>query len=360
MRFLTALLSATLPLLANGQAQLLPAGEFAARDGRPGPGRKWTVTDERGQALAAQMNGVIQATPIVIDYEHQTLHKERNGQPAPAAGWIKSVTWLSGKGLVSDVEWTDKARAAINSGEYRYISPVITWDAATGDVTGVHLAALTNYPALLGMDAAVAALSSLTPNDSQEPPMQLLLSALAALLAMPTLATADEATAVAALKAWKPAQAPLPAALTTALGLQAGADEAAALSAITALKAPTPEAVQLVATLQQQVAALTAKVNGDEVAKAVDGAIEAGKLAAAQRDQYIALGNKDLAMLTAILAAAPAIPGLAGQGAAAKAAASGADKREAITALTTDQAAIATQLGIPHADYLKTLQAQAA
>jgi phage I-like protein len=359
MRWSTALLSASLPLLANGQAQLLPTGEFSARDGRPGPGRKWHVNDERGLQLAGAMNATIAATPIVIDYEHQTLHKERNGQPAPAAGWIKAVTWLSGKGLVSDVEWTDKARAAINAGEYRYISPVITWDRDSGEVTGVHLAALTNFPALLGMDAAVAALSTFQPSDDhQEPDMKLLLAALATFLNMPALA--DENAAIAALQAWKPPLAPLPEALTAALGLQAGADATAALSAVQALKTPNTATVELVTTLQQQLAALTAQVNGDAVVKAVDGAIEAGKLTAAQRDQYLSLGNKDMTMLTAILAAAPVIPGLAGQGAAAKAAAAGADTRQAVTALTADQTAIATQLGIAPADYLKTLQAEKA
>jgi phage I-like protein len=360
MRLLTALLSASLPLLANGQAQLLPAGEFSARDGRPGPGKTWRVSDAQGLKLAAAMNTTIAATPIVIDYEHQTLHKERNGQPAPAAGWIRSVTWLTGKGLLSDVEWTDKARAAINAGEYRYISPVITWDQDSGAVTGVHLAALTNFPALLGMDAAVAALSTLNDHAPQETPMKLLLAALATMMGQASLATADEATAVAAVQAWKPPPAPLPEALTTALGLAAGADATAALSAVAALKAPSTATVQLVTDLQGQLATLTAQINGAAVDRAVDGAIEAGKLTAAQREQYVALGKKDLAMLTAILAAAPVIPGLAGQGAAAKVAASGADTRQAITALTTDQQAIAAQLGIAPADYLKSLQAAAA
>ena len=41
-------------LLANDIAhvQLLPAGEFAAADGRPGPGRTWRLSDEQGRALA--------------------------------------------------------------------------------------------------------------------------------------------------------------------------------------------------------------------------------------------------------------------------------------------------------------------
>lgn len=351
MRFARSLLSASLPLLANGRAQLLPAGEFSARDGRPGPGKTWRVSDAEGAALAEAMNATTAATPIVIDYEHQTLHKERNGQPAPAAGWIKRTEWLAGKGLQAEVEWTERASAAIKAGEYRYISPVITWRPDTGAVTGVHLAALTNYPALLGMDAAQA-LSTLNEPDPEEPSMKLLLAALATFLGVSALDT--EAAALEALKAFKPKAAPLPDALSTALGLAAGADEAAALTAITALKAPASETVTLVASLQQQVAALTAQLQGDKVQGLVDDAIKAGKLTVAQREQYLQLGQKDLAMLTAILAAAPEIPGLKGQDASRK---GEQDKGGAITALTADQTAIASQLGIPAADFLKQLQA---
>jgi hypothetical protein len=119
---------------------------------------------------------------------------------------------------------------------------VITWDRDSGAVTGVHLAALTNYPALLGMDAAVAALSTLTSPDPEPPetaPMKLLLAALAAMLNQPALATADEATAVAALQGWRPPEGGRADALVAALGLTSGADEAAALSAIGALKSPS-------------------------------------------------------------------------------------------------------------------------
>lgn len=320
MRFATALLTTMLPLLANGQAQLLPVGEFSARDGRPGPGKTWRVSDEQGLKLAEAMNAVIASTPIVIDYEHQTLNTLKNGQPAPAAGWIRSVTWLTGKGLVSDVEWTERARAAITAGEYRFISPVITWNEVTGVVTGVHLAALTNFPALLGMDAAVAALSAL--NEPQEPSMKLLLASLATLLALPALAAAqDEAAAVSILQGWKPPKASLPEALTSALGLSASADESAALSAVTALKAPKasdPTTVQTIAALQQQVATLTAQVTGDKVTSTVDEAIKAGKLVPAQRDWAIGYGKNDLAALTTFIATAPVVP-LAGQtGGAAK------------------------------------------
>lgn len=140
MRFNVALLATALALpAALGQAQLLPAGKFAARDGRPGPGKQWSINDEQGLKLAADLNAIAARTPIVIDYDHQTLRAETNGQQAPAAGWIQDVAWRPGEGLFARVEWTLAARARIEAGEYRYISPVITSDA-NGNVTGVHLA----------------------------------------------------------------------------------------------------------------------------------------------------------------------------------------------------------------------------
>ena len=159
MRF-AALLATALPLLANGQAQLLPAGEFAARDGRPGPGKTWKLDDAAGTALAATLNAIAQRTPISIDYEHQTMLARSNGQPAPAAGWITAVDWRAGEGLFAQVNWTERARGHINANEYRYISPVIVYDAA-GHVVGLHNAALVSVPAIVGMEPVVAALAAL-------------------------------------------------------------------------------------------------------------------------------------------------------------------------------------------------------
>ena len=144
MRFYTALLAATLALssAASGQAQLLPFGEFAARDGRPGPGKTWKLTDAAGRALAAQLSTTAAKTPVVIDYEHQTLLAATNGRPAPAAGWITSATWRDGQGLFATVQWTAAARAAIDAREYQYISPVITSDEALVDYLSDRLVEL--------------------------------------------------------------------------------------------------------------------------------------------------------------------------------------------------------------------------
>lgn len=316
MRFATALLTASLPLATSGQTQLLPTGEFSARDGRPGGGLTWKIDDTQGRRIAAQMNAVAALTPIVIDYEHQTLLAAKNGQPAPASGWLDGgkVTWLDGKGLYGDVRWTKRAAEAIDAGEYAYISPVIAYDKATGAVQSVQMAALTNFPALLGMEPAVAALTALNHEDPQEPDMKLLLAALSTYLGVAALQ--DEAGAIAALQAHQAKPAPLSTALTAALGLQANADETAALSAVQALKAAentASTATAAMASMQAELATLTAKINGAELTGTVEKAIADGKLLPAQRDWALQLGKTNLAALTAFIASAPVIGALGGQ-----------------------------------------------
>ena len=203
-RLLIALLSASLSLTAAAVVQLLPAGEFAARDGRPGAGKSWTLSDAQGRQIAAALNAQSAQTRFLFDVDHQTIRAEANGQPAPAAGWATRFEWRPGQGLYAlDATWTDQARGWIESGKYAYISPVITFDAA-GAVTGVLMAAITNYPALLGMDAAVAQLNAQFLHTHHQPPetdMALLASLLAALGLPATTPETDAIAAVTALKA---------------------------------------------------------------------------------------------------------------------------------------------------------------
>lgn len=309
-----------MPLLGAGEAQLLPAGEFSARDGRPGPGKKWRVNDAQGLKLATSLNAVAQLTPIVIDYDHQTLRAEKNGQKAPAAGWIKSVEWRAGTGLFARVDWTATAQAEIDEKKYLYISPVITYDDA-GTVTGVLLAALVNYPAVTGMNAAVSALASQVPHpdpthDSQESDMALLaaLLALAGLPANTTEAQAiDHFTALNATVATLKAKPAVPVALSAALGLAATVDEAAALSAVAALKSTDAPTLQLITTLQAQVATLATAAADRALTELVDGAIAAQKYTPAMREPLLGIGRKDMASLQALITVAPVIPGLSGQ-----------------------------------------------
>jgi phage I-like protein len=385
-----AMLSALLPLDAAqalgtaagtgtagaGWVQLLPAGEFASRDGRPGPGRTWTVTDADGAALAADISRIAASTPIVIDYEHQTLHAPKNGQPAPAAGWILRAEWRAGQGLWGQVEWTDTARSEIQARRYRYISPVLVDDEATGRVTGVLLAAITNHPGLLGMSHLQTALSAAaqllappTTRTAPEPDMDLL-TALITALGLPA-GTSQETvlTRVSALSA-RPA---VPVALTAALGLPATATETAAAAAVQALSARVPAPAgagtaaaapdltaalaAVMAPLQAQVTALSARIAGDEVATLLDRAVAEHRVLPALRPQLETLGRSDITALRSLVAAMPVIPGLGGQTTDAQRQA--LEAGAGVTALTAQQTAIATQLGLDPKVYAQQLQAQA-
>jgi len=318
-----ALLAASLTLSAQAEVQLLPAGEFAARDGRPGPGQTWKLTDAAGRRIAAELTALSAQSGFVFDYDHQTIRAEANGQPAPAAGWATQFEWRTGQGLyATDVTWTEAAQARIQAGEYRYVSPVITFAKADGRITGVLMAAVTNYPALLGMEplgqALSAQLSAQFSTDPQEPPMKLL-AALAALFALPASATEDEAIAAVTKYKTEADQARAkPAALSgqlvTALGLQADATEAAALSAITTLQTQAKGAdattATTIAALQSQLATLTTAAAERQVNEVVQAALAAGKLLPAQKAWATDLGKRDLALLQGYVDGAPTVASL--------------------------------------------------
>lgn len=182
----------------TGRIQLFPAGEFAARDGRPGnlegvSARCWRCTAEDAARLTDDWRQKKSRT--VIDYEHQTLHTEKNGQPAPAAGWIVELVWEEGRGLFASVEWTARAREYIRAGEYKYISPTFCFDPKSGAVARLVSAALTNTPALDGMEPARAREKT----EENLPMKKETLDALRAFFALPE--NADETAVLAALKA---------------------------------------------------------------------------------------------------------------------------------------------------------------
>ncbi len=111
-------------------------------------------TFEMNQTIFEQMvaNYERSGIDIVCDYEHQTLW----GGEAPASGWIHKdpVSLKAENGeLLARIEWTDRAKAMIMSGEYRYLSPVFapnTLSQTDGANIGwtLHSVALTNKPFL--------------------------------------------------------------------------------------------------------------------------------------------------------------------------------------------------------------------
>jgi phage I-like protein len=369
---LIALLAAHLMVAADGTAQLLPVGEFSARDGRPGNGLVWRLDDAQGQALADRLSAIAALTPIVVDYDHATITTRGTGNTAPAAGWIKAVQWLAGKGLVATVDWTERAKGLISAREYLYISPVLEYDQATGEITGVLMASLVNYPALLGMDEVQAALSgqfgqpSRNPLDRGPAPLEKPMSKMIALSAIATLLglaeTATETDALARVTALQgeldalKARPLLTAALATALGVAPGADEAQALSAVATLKTAAGgagDALRQIAALQGELQQMRTTQAEAEIVRLAEDAITAGKFENAKRDRLIEMGRKDIAMLKGWIADAPIRPELAGTNLQAQRAAADAAAGGAPQTMSAEARQIAALMGVTPDEYLK-------
>lgn len=182
--------------------RVLPEGEFKSVDGRPvgmtiGDGtpvecKSWVLDKSQGEKLVAALKA--KQDELVIDYEHQTLKSAENGQPAPAAGWIKDYEWRE-DGLYALCEFTPNAQAMIDNKEYRYISPVFNFHHKTGLVTVLLNIALTNAAALDGLTdvMAKAALSLFSSTQNEDSVMnQELLERMQWMLNLPVGATVDE------------------------------------------------------------------------------------------------------------------------------------------------------------------------
>lgn len=181
--------------------QLLPAGEFRSRDGRPKECATWKIDGRIADRVIAF--AAARQTPFVIDYEHQTLYTEQNGKPAPAAGWFKSMEWRDGVGLFATApEWTAAAAAHIDAREYRFFSPVFSYDPVSGEVLQMLMGALTNNPGIDGMQDVVAAMSArfLDPDQPEEVRVnETLKKLLAAIGLAETTTEADALSTVVAL-----------------------------------------------------------------------------------------------------------------------------------------------------------------
>lgn len=144
---MTGAASSTVLALMSEQAgthtawvHLVPVGTFTGIDGR-GPYRLADAT-----SVIAETRKRSGKRKMVIDYEHQSINSQKNGKPAPAAGWIVGMEARS-DGIWGLVEWTEAAAAHIAKREYRYISPVFR-HAKDGTVISIDNAALTNSPNL--------------------------------------------------------------------------------------------------------------------------------------------------------------------------------------------------------------------
>ncbi|MDX7808703.1 phage protease [Aeromonas caviae] len=362
-----AVLDAVLGPSDDGWHQLLPVGPFKARDGRPFdvPGGHWQLDKTIATTLINRAKALGQ--DILIDYDHQTLKVDQNGQPAPAAGWYNGdeIEWREGEGLFIKPRWTERAAALVAAKEYRFLSAVFPYDAQ-GRPLELRMTAITNDPGVVGMQALAALSAQLiqpgqpaTPAHAahKETPMNELLKKLLAKLGIEL--TGD------------PTDEQLQKALTEIDSLQASAKKApeleAALSAektaLAALKAQTTSVQQggqvdlaqfvPVATynaLVTQVAALTAQVDTTDAATLIKEARTAGKVVAAEEEYLTAFAaQKGVAALKALLEPRPAIAALT----ASQTAAVTLPEKKGEAVLSAEDKYAADQLGISHEDFAK-------
>ncbi|MDD2722223.1 MAG: phage protease [Gallionella sp.] len=138
------------------EAHLLPVGPFRAVDGRPVECKAWQLD----AAIAAKVIALAASrkNDILIDFEHQSLRSRDNGKRADAAGWIpRTLEWRDGIGLfAANITWVGETQELIAQKRYRYISTVFYYSCDTGEVLEIVSVALTNTPAIDGLDPLAA------------------------------------------------------------------------------------------------------------------------------------------------------------------------------------------------------------
>jgi phage I-like protein len=299
------------------EAHLLFSGSFRAADGRPREVSAWQL--DSAIACAVILRAGKKQGDILIDYEHQSLRSEQNGQPAPAAGWFKALEWREGKGLfATGIAWTNRARELIAAREYRYISAVFTYNPKNGEVVEILSVALTNTPALDGLDALIAACgkSHQTPGASRHP-----LSKEG--LQTEEIEMPDES--IAALTVERDGLKTQVAALTTQ---------------VAALTAERDDALKKLADMESATAAALLAREKEEHAAVLEAACKAGIVPPTERVIYEKMTLADLKL--AVEARKPAAL-LNPQ----------ADGKAPTAALSKEEAEVAAKFGLTHEQFLK-------
>lgn len=346
-----AVLEAQLSPDADGWCQLLPAGFFKARDGRPFDveGGQWYLDATTAAMLIDKARLLGQDS--LIDYDHQTLKTDQNGQPAPAAGWFNAdeMQWREGDGLYIKPRWTDRAKEMIGAGEYRFLSAVFPYDHS-GRPLEIRMAALVNDPGVVGMQALAALAAQIHHSQQETQPMNELLKQMLGKLGItvPVDGQLTNEQNTAALSA-----------LDVALSHAAVAAKVPELEqSIAALKAAQSGQVDLsqfvpvetYTALVQQVAALSAQVDTTDAETVLKEARAQGKTVAAE-DGYLRqfAAQKGVAALKALLEPRPAIAALS----ARQTSTLPAPAAQGTAVLSAEDKYAADQLGISHADFAK-------
>ena len=341
----------------DGWCQLLPAGHFSARDGRPFDvtgGQGWFIDGEIAGRLVEGVRALNQ--DVLIDYEHNQLRKDKGLPPEQlvAAGWFNAdeMQWREGEGLFIHPRWTAAAQQRIDDGEFGYLSAVFPYDTATGAVLQIRLAALTNDPGATGMKKLTALAADLPDILQQEnKPMNETLRKLLARLGVTVPENADITDEQAS------------AALSALDALETDAGKVASLSA--ELEKAQKAAVDLTKyvpvesynALRDELAQATAQSATASLSAVLDKAEQEGRIFKSERTYLEQLGGQiGVAALSAQLEEKQPIAALSAmQTTTAK---KPSQEKPAVAVLSADEQAAVKALGITEAEYLKMKQEQ--
>ena len=345
------------------RVMVMPDGYFKSHDGRPFdvPANAWLLDQAAFELLKSTAS--TRTNDYHFDYEHQTLHAEENGKPAPASGWFNpsDLEYVPGEGLYAlNVHWTPSARAHLKNDEYRFISPVFHYDKQTGRPTKLRHFALTNDPAVDGMDKVAVLKTSKTHVNNGENTMnaaQKLLSLLGITVDGEKITDADYTQATTALTALK-AKADEADSLTTQLSN--------ANDAVAALKANSPDSevnlakyvpVETYNALHCEMVALKSTSDNQTVEQEINKAKQDGRIIASEEEYLTSLGNQQgIAALKAMLDARSPIASLTAQQTTNTP--KPQNDKDGLAALTADEKYAADQLGLSHTAYAKAKQEQ--
>lgn len=281
----TQIALSTLSIDLNGRVpseiQLTPDGLFRAKDGRPQNLNGWFVdADIASRVIALAEN---QKNPFCIDYDHKVLTAQNTSAKGVAAGWFKTLEYREGVGIFAvDVAWTKEAARHIQESEYRFISPVFTFNKKTGAIEQILMCAITNNPALDGMKDLTALAQDLfltSQTDSEMDKVKELEEQVAQL----SKQLEEKDTQIAALSVQK--------------------TEPESKTETVDLTKFVP--VETMAALQNELATLSKQVKDKEIDEVITAALSVGKLLPAQKEWAQKLGATDLVALKGFIETAP-------------------------------------------------------
>ncbi len=315
------------------EIKILPLGRVHSQKG------DFTVDDESFELIQKQFKA--RKLDLVIDYEHQTLSDVQ----APAGGWIKEL-YKGEDAIVAKVEWTAKAAEYLKNKEYKYLSPVVLVRKRDQKAAAIHSVALTNTPAIDGMFALVNALDI----EISEGGNIMELKELAKALGLPETATEEEIKkavedAVKAAEKLKEMDGKKPgegegkpgegeqkpegteivanSTILSMLGLKSDARTEDVAASIMTLRAGTLDT-------QAELLALKQRMQERDADEAVEMALKAGKITAAQSDWAKSYALKDMEGFKGFVDKAPVVVPQGRLNLKDAPAASGADEVDAV------------------------------